>query len=122
MVDLPACRYQPHVRAGRICRFGDGITGQTEGLLFEEQEKPLVAQGIDVLIPGGGISMLLFSNFYNHTIDPAPVINGIPIAVKMTEMTVSLKQHTGQNVSRTGDYAKAPDHVIDEFLSNPMGL
>lgn len=41
-----------------------------------------------------------------------PVINGIPIAVKMAEMAVS----------RTGDYVKAPGHVIEEFLMYPKGL
>jgi hypothetical protein len=41
-----------------------------------------------------------------------PVINGIPSAVKMAEMAVS----------RTGDYVKAPGHVIEEFLTYPKGL
>ena len=52
----------------------------------------------------------------------APVINGIPITVKMAEMAVSLKRQTGQGISRTSDYVKAPDHVINEFLTNPKGL
>jgi hypothetical protein len=75
-----------------------------------------------VIIPGGGIPMLLFSKFNNHNIDMAPVINGIPITVKMAEMAVSLKRQTGQGISRTSDYVKAPDHVINEFLTNPKGL
>ena len=91
-------------------------------MLFEEQGKPLIQSGIDVIIPGGGIPMLLFSKFHNHNIDTAPVINGIPIAVKMAEMAVSLKRQTGQGISRTSDYVKAPDHVIEEFLTHPKGL
>ncbi|WP_282607863.1 aspartate/glutamate racemase family protein [Pelagibius sp. Alg239-R121] len=91
-------------------------------VLFEEQAKPLIAQGTDVLIPGGGIPMLLFSKFHNHLVDEAPVINGIPIAVKMAEMAVSLKRLTGQGVSRVSDYAKAPPEVIEEFLIHPKGL
>lgn len=90
--------------------------------LFEEQAKPLIAQGTDVLIPGGGIPMLLFSKFRNHLVNEAPVINGIPIAVKMAEMAVSLKRLTGQSVSRVSDYAKAPPEVIEEFLTHPKGL
>ena len=66
--------------------------------------------------------MLLFSKFHNHQIDGAPVINGIPIAVKMAEMAVQLRRLTGQGVSRVGDYVKAPDHVIEEFLTHPKGL
>lgn len=90
--------------------------------LFEEQGRPLVAEGIDVLIPGGGIPMLFFAQFHDHQIDGTPVINGIPIAVKMAEMAVSLRQLTGQGVSRAGDYTKAPPEIIEEFLTHPKGL
>ena len=90
--------------------------------LVEEQGRPLVADGCDVLIPGGGIPMLLFSQFFDHQIDGAPVVNGIPIAVKSAQMAVELKRLTGQYVSRVSDYVKAPDHVIEEFLNHPKGL
>ena len=45
-----------------------------------------------------------------------------PIALKMAEMAVTLKRLTGQSVSRTGDYVKAPPEVIEEFLTHPKGL
>ena len=83
---------------------------------------PSIEAGVDILIPGGGIPMLLFSKIYNHAIASAPVINGIPITVKMAEMAISLKRQTGQGVSRASDYAKAPDHIIEEFLGHPKGL
>jgi len=119
VVDVHSMTFEP----GQIlAAYGDAAKADEVKTLFEEQGRPLVAAGSDVLIPGGGIPMLLFSNFYNHQIDGAPVINGIPIAVKMAEMAVSLKQMTGQSVSRVGDYAKAPDHVIEEFLTHPKGL
>jgi allantoin racemase len=90
--------------------------------LFDKQALPLVASGTDVVIPGGGIPMLLFSRFQNHQVNGAPVINGIPIAVKMAEMAVSLRHLNGQGASRTGDFVKAPPEVIEEFLSHPKGL
>lgn len=102
--------------------YGDDAKAEEVKRLFEDQGRPLVAGGIDVLIPGGGIPMLLFSQFEDHQIDGAPVINGIPIAVQMAEMAVRLKRMTGQGVSRVGDYAKAPDPVIEEFLTHPKGL
>ena len=91
-------------------------------ILFEKQGKPLIKAGVDILIPGGGIPMLLFSKIFNHAIASAPVINGIPITVKMAEMAISLKRQTGQGVSRASDYAKAPEHIIEEFLAHPKGL
>lgn len=89
---------------------------------FEEQARPLVAQGIDVIIPGGGIPMLLFNRLFNHNVDGAPVLNGIPILIKLTEMAVKLKRLTGLSVSRTGDFIQPPPEIIEEFMRHPKGL
>ena len=90
--------------------------------LFTEQAKPLVASGCDVLIPGGGIPMLLFAKEHNHNVDGAPIINGIPIVTKMAEMAVKLRRLTGLHVSRTSDYIQPPPEIIEEFLNHPKGL
>lgn len=90
--------------------------------LFEAQAQPLVDQGVEVLIPGGGIPMLLFSQLVGHRVGGAPVINGIPIAVKQAELAVRLRRLTGLEVSRTGAFVKAPPHVIEEFMTHPKGL
>lgn len=90
--------------------------------IFEAQARPLVDNGADILIPAGGIPMLLFSAIHDHRVGPAPVINGIPIAVKMAEMAIKLRTLTGLNVSRRSDYVQAPPEVIEEFLTHPKGL
>jgi hypothetical protein len=90
--------------------------------LFAEQARPLVATGCDVLIPGGGIPMLLFAAVGGHTVDGAPVINGIPIVVKLAEMAVKLRRLNGLGVSRVSDFSKPPPHIIEEFLAHPKGL
>ena len=90
--------------------------------LFAEQARPLVAAGVDVLIPGGGIPMLLFSAIREHVVDGAPVINGIPIVVKMAEMAVKLRRLAGLGVSRVSDYIQPPREVLEEFLTHPRGL
>jgi allantoin racemase len=87
--------------------------------LFAEQARPLVAKGVDVLIPGGGIPMLLFAALRDHAIDGAPVINGIPIVVKMAELAVKLRRLTGLGVSRVSDFVKPPAEVIEEFMTHP---
>jgi allantoin racemase len=90
--------------------------------LFAEQARPLVKAGVDVLIPGGGIPMLLFSRIRDHAVDGAPVINGIPIAVKMAEVAVKLRRLNGLRVSRVSDYVMPPAEVIEEFMTHPKGL
>jgi hypothetical protein len=84
--------------------------------------KPLVAAGCDVLVPGGGIPMLLFAAMRDHVVDGAPVINGIPIVVKMAELAVKLRRLTGLGVRRVSDYPQPPAEVIAEFMAHPKGL
>jgi Asp/Glu/hydantoin racemase len=90
--------------------------------LFAEQAAPLVRHGVDVLVPGGGIPMLLFAGIHGHVIDGSPVLNGIPVAVKNAELAVKLRRLTGLGPSRVSDFAKPPVEVLDEFLSHPKGL
>ena len=114
-----AMTFQP----GQILEaFGDPEKTEEVKRLFEEQAIPLVDQGVDVLIPGGGIPMLLFSSYQEHNVNGAPVINGISITVKMAEMAVKLKQTTGLGVSRTSDYVKPPPDILEEFMTHPKGL
>ena len=87
--------------------------------LFHDQAKPLVADGVELLLPGGGIPMLLFANEREHNVDGAPVVNGIEIVVKMAEMAVHLHRRSGLRVSRVGDYIKPPPEIIEEFLAHP---
>src|SRR3954452_2963541 len=87
--------------------------------LFAEQARPLVAKGVDVLIPGGGIPMLLFSALRNHAIDGAPVFNVIPIVVKTAELAVKLRRLTGLGFSRVSEFIKPPAEIIEEFMTHP---
>lgn len=90
--------------------------------LFAAQAEPLVARGVDVLLPGGGIPMLLFSSINGHNVAGAPVVNGIPIAAKLAEIAVKLRRLTGLGVSRVSDYVKPPREIIEEFRAHPRGL
>ena len=86
---------------------------------FYEQAKPLVESGTELLLPGGGIPMLLFASEREHNVDGAPVVNGVEIVFKMAEVAVSLRRHSGLGVSRAGEFIKPPSSIIDEFLNNP---
>ncbi len=90
--------------------------------LFAEQALPLIKNGVEVLIPGGGIPMLLFSKIAGHVVEGAPVINGIPIVVKQAEMAVKLRRLNGLGASRVADFMKPPADIIEEFMTHPKGL
>jgi len=83
---------------------------------FVAQVRPLVAAGAEVIIPAGGLPMLLFSRERPFLIDAAPVLNGIAVAAKAAEMTLALSRLTGLVVSRRGTYAKASAACVAEYL------
>jgi hypothetical protein len=66
--------------------------------------------------------LLLFSAIPGHAVDGAPVINGIPIVVKLAEMAVKLRRLAGLGVSRVSDYVQPPIEILEEFLTHPKGL
>jgi Asp/Glu/hydantoin racemase len=83
---------------------------------FIEQVRPLVAAGAEVILPAGGLPMLLFARECPFLVDGALVLNGIAVAVKAAEMALSLRQLTGAVVSRRSTYAKASAACVDEYL------
>ena len=83
---------------------------------FIEQVRPLVAQGAEVIIPAGGLPMLLFARECPFVIDGALVLSGITVAAKAAEMAIALRRLTGAVVSRRGTYAKASPACVEEYL------
>jgi len=82
---------------------------------FVAQVRPLIEAGAEVIIPAGGLPMLLFARESPFVIDDAPVLNGIAIVAKAAEMALALRSITNVVVSRRGTYAKAPPAAIREF-------
>jgi allantoin racemase len=103
--------------SGFMRAFTDEAAYQKVRADFIEQVRPLVARGAEVIIPAGGLPMLLFARECPFAIDGALVLPGIAVVAKAAEMAVSLQRLTGSVVSRRGAYAKAPQAAIDEFLA-----
>jgi hypothetical protein len=102
---------------GFMRAFGDEVAYREVRAGFVEQVRPLVALGgAEVILPAGGLPMLLFGREHGFAVDGAPVLSGIPVAAKAAEMAVALHRLTGAAVSRRGAYAKAPPAAIEEFI------
>lgn len=84
---------------------------------FCRQVVPLVEQGAEVIIPAGGLPMLLLAREKGLTIQGAVVLNGIAVAATAAEAALKLYRLTGVAVSRQGTFAKAPPEAIQEFLA-----
>jgi Asp/Glu/hydantoin racemase len=85
---------------------------------FVAQVRPLVAAGAEVIIPAGGLPMLLFARECPFIVDGSPIMNGIAVVAKAAEMALALKTITGVVVSRRGAYARAAPEAIREFLAS----
>jgi allantoin racemase len=83
---------------------------------FVDQVRPLVAAGAEVILPAGGLPMLLFARECPFVIDGALVLNGIVVVAKAVEMALALHELTGSVVSRRGTYAKASPECVEEYL------
>jgi allantoin racemase len=85
---------------------------------FCREVLPLVDEGAEVIIPAGGLPMLLFAREKNFTVRGAVVLNGIAVIAAMAELALKLFRQTGIAVSRKGMFAKALPEAIQEFLTS----
>lgn len=83
---------------------------------FEHEVNRLLDGGADVIVPAGGLPMLLFGGEFGAQIGGAPILNGLAIVAKAAETAVRLKEATGIAVSRRSNYARPPAQALSEFL------
>ena len=86
--------------------------------LWEKECRALLDAGADVIVPAGGIPMMLFGGTKGANIDGAPIVNGMTVIAKAAEMAVKLKHHDGIAVSRRSNFARAPEKALKEFLES----
>ena len=81
---------------------------------WERECRALLDAGADVIVPAGGLPMMLFSGEFNG----APVVNGVTLLAKSTEMAIKLREKAGMfAVSRRSNYAHPPEKALKEFLA-----
>ncbi len=102
--------------AGFMKAFTDEAAYKQVRADFVEQVRPMVAEGAEVILPAGGLPMLLFTRDCPFFIDNALVLNGIAVVAKAAEMALALYRLTGATVSRRGTYAKASAACIEEYM------
>ncbi len=83
---------------------------------FEAEAAPLLAAGAEVLIPAGGLPMLLLCRDPDLRVGGAPVLNGVSVLLKLAEAAVKLRRSDGIAVSRVGSFAKASPEGLREYL------
>jgi Asp/Glu/hydantoin racemase len=84
--------------------------------LWERECRALLDAGADVIVPAGGIPMMLFGGEHGASIDSAPIINGMTVIAKSAELAVKLRRDAGIAVSRRSNYARPPEKALKEFM------
>jgi len=80
--------------------------------LWERECRVLLDAGADVIVPAGGLPMMLFSGEF----EGVPVLNGITLIAKSAELAVKLRKLGMAKVSRRSNFASPPDKALKEFL------
>jgi allantoin racemase len=83
---------------------------------FEREVNALINQGADVIVPAGGLPMLLYGGQHAAAMGGAPIIDGLSIIAKAAEMAIRLRELTGLGVSRRSNYAHPPEKALTEFI------
>lgn len=84
--------------------------------LWDRECRALLDAGADVIVPAGGIPMMLFGGEHAASIDGAPIVNGMTVIAKSAELAVKLKRDAGIAVSRRSNYARPPEKALKEFM------
>lgn len=84
--------------------------------MWERECRILLDAGADVIVPAGGIPMMLFGGTPGAHIDGAPIINGMTVIAKSAELAIKLKRDAGIAVSRRSNYARPPEKALQEFI------
>ena len=84
---------------------------------WERECRILLDAGADVIVPAGGLPMMLYGSPMGANIDGAPIVNGITLIAKAAETAIKLRRIAGMAaVSRRSNFAKPPEKSLNEFL------
>ncbi len=83
---------------------------------YQAAAEPLLAAGAEILIPAGGLPMLLLCREPGLDIGGAPVLNGVSVLLKLAEAAVRLRRADGIAVSRRAGFAKPSPEALREYL------
>jgi Asp/Glu/hydantoin racemase len=85
---------------------------------FEREVHALLDAGADVIVPAGGLPMLLYGAEHGAQMGGAPIVDGLAVVAKAAEMAIQLRELGGLAVSRRSNYAHPPDKALKEFLEH----
>jgi allantoin racemase len=84
---------------------------------WERECRVLLDAGADVIVPAGGLPMMLFGIERGANVDGAPIVNGVTLAAKTAELAVRMREQAGMfAVSRRSNFVRPPEKALKEFI------
>lgn len=84
---------------------------------FVDAAAELVAAGADVIIPAGGLFGMASAHEVDFTVDGAPVVPSVLIALEWAQMTVRVSRASGVRPSSRSSYRPAPEDAVSDFMA-----
>jgi Asp/Glu/hydantoin racemase len=84
---------------------------------FVARSRSLLAAGVEVIVPAGGLPALLFRDEHDFGLDGAAVLNPTALAAKQAELAVKLRRINGTGPSRRGTFALPGEAALSEYLA-----
>jgi allantoin racemase len=81
--------------------------------LYAREIEGLVKEGIEVVLPAGGLPALLFGAEVKASAAPAMLLDSISVAIKTAEMAVDLKRFNGTATSRALAFALPSEAALE---------
>jgi Asp/Glu/hydantoin racemase len=100
--------------AGQYVRaFSDPGEAKALAGRYAQEIEVLVKQGIEVVLPAGGLPALLFGAEVKASAAPALLLDSIAVAIKAAEMAVDLKRFNGTSASRALAFAPPSEAALE---------
>ncbi len=84
---------------------------------FLSQAQPLIDDGVEVIVPAGGLPMLLFGQQTGTAPDGVAILNGLPVAMEAAQSAVRLRANYGIAPARVGTYRPPTVNALDQLLA-----
>ena len=101
--------------------FGDAKVAKALAAHYRREIEALTRDGIEVVLPAGGLPALLFGDEVRASAEPAILLDSISIAVKAAQMAVELKRFNGTAASRALTFAPPSAAALEAIGVSPAG-
>lgn len=84
---------------------------------YVKQIQPLIDRGIEVIIPAGGLPLMLLADGGPLDAGGAIVLNGLAVSVKAAEVAVELRRQYGTEPSRASTFLLPTDAAVKTLMA-----